>query len=544
VAGCPWTAGQLAQLRFAQGGDLMWVVHPDMEPWIIRRTGATSWALEGIAYDAWRSIPFFRYAPGGITGTWDGTKLTFSAGWLVAGHAGCVLRLYDTVAKLYRHGAISAVLTASECTVAWDAAPATGQPTTLWEEQAFSLVRGWPRSVALHQQRLVFGGSRDAGDAVWCSAIGQVFNFVLGTALDAEGIAAALGATRVRSISHTVSGPQLTFFTENGVFYVPQDENRVITPATFQVRHIAPYGARDAKPGLFDGGVLFAQSRAIAVRDLVYSSTRENLIADPVSLPATGFLGEITQAAYLPGAQDRAEQYAFFVNAAGRILLFHSIREQEITAWAEWTTAGAFRAVGVAGNRVFVAVERDGTIRLEQFDAALAFDAEAAATTPSLAAPHLAGLEIHGRDGDDYLGSGTADVFGAVTLTRQLPEQGGIDDGNAVSLGLAFEWWIESLPPAFDLPDGSLLRRTQRVRETHLLLWRARSARMRGGALVLAADGFAIGAVPAAADGWWRCAHLGIARRTDGDALLRRRIEREVPMPCGVLAMKREVVIA
>lgn len=546
LTGCPWTAGQLRGLRFAQGGDLMWVVHPDLAPRIIRRTGADTWALETLAFDGARGTPFYRYAASSITATWSaaGSVLNFSAGWLEAGHASTAIRVWDADNSLYRHGTIGTVNSATQCTVAWDGgtAPPDGKATALWEEAAFSSVRGWPRSVCLHQQRLVLGGSRDAGDAIWMSRVGQYWNFDLGTAADADAIAMALGATRVRTIAHAVSGPQLTFFTEAGVFFVPEQETRPITPTTARIRHVAPFGTGDVRPGAFDGGVLFVQGRGRAVRDLAYTAEADNLTTDPVSLPATDLIGEIVDAAYLPGAQDRPEQYAFFVNAAGRIALFHSVREQKIGAWCEWTTQGSFLAVGVAGDAVFAAVQRGGTIRLERFDPALAFDATVEDVTPDLAAPHLVGLEVHGRIGDDYLGGAEAGAGGAVTLPRQTEEQGGLEDGLTVELGLAFDWWIDPLPPVIDLPDGTLQQRTQRVLETHVRLYRARSARVGGTSLTLLADGFTVGTAPPARDGWWMTRHLGFARPDEGAQLVRR-IDREVPMPVGVLALKRVVKV-
>jgi hypothetical protein len=545
LTGCPWTSAQLRGLRFAQGGDLMWVVHPDMRPHIIRRVGASSWSLEQLTFDGARGTPLFRYAPNNITATWNaaGGVLNFSGAWLQSGHAGTAIRVWDANASVYRYGTIGTVNSGTQCTVTWDgSAPPDGVATTLWEEAAFSLVRGWPRSVCLHQQRLVFGGSRDAGDAIWMSRVGQWWNFDLGTAADGDAIAMALGATRVRTIQHSVSGPQLTFFSEAGVFFVPEQETRPITPTTARIRHVAPFGTGDVRPGAFDGGVLFVQGRGRAVRDLAYTAEADNLTAEPVSLPATDVIGEIVDAAYLSGAQDRPEQYAFFVNSAGKIALFHSVRVEKIGAWCEWTTQGAFRAVGVAGGRVFVAVERAGTVRLEQFDAALAFDATIEDVTPDLAAPHLVGFEVHGRIGDDYLGGAEAGAGGALILPRQRPELGGVEDGQTVELGLAFDWWIDPLPPVIDLPDGTLQQRTQRVLETHLRLYRARSARVGGQALTLLNDGFTPGAPPAAWDGWWMTRHLGFARPNEG-AQLTRRIDREVPMPVGVLALKRVVVV-
>lgn len=540
---CPWRTAQLTGLRFAQGGDVMWVTHPSFRTRVIRRVGTASWTIDVFSFENYRGMAYFRYESSEVVATWTaGTStLSFSAGFLASGHNSQGIRVFDTASSSYCYGALS-VLDSTSATVGWHdgIAPADGNNTTLWEEAAFSQVRGWPRSVALYQQRLVFGGGRDVGDAIWASQTGRFENFDVGTAQDGDALAFALGTTRVRTIKHVVAGQQLVFLTDKSAFWLPEADDRPLTPAgLLRVRNIADYGSGDARPGAFDGGILMVQKTGRAVRDIVYSNERENLIADPVSLAATDILGDVTDSAFLAGAQDRPEQFAFFVNAAGKMAVFHSVREQRIGAWVEWTTAGLFKAVAVAGGSVFVAVEREGTVRLERFDASRAFDAGVTSNQPFVGLAHLDGLTVHGRVDDDYLGDGVV-ASGGVTLRRETL-QGAPPIVGAAEVGLAFDFWIDPLPPSIDLPDGSLIGRVQRVVRTGVRLYRARSCSIDGTELVLQNDGFALGSAPEPRDGWWHATHLGWARRGD-DSRIIRRISRQVPMPVGVLALRREVV--
>jgi hypothetical protein len=541
----PWVAGQLRELRIDQGGDLMWVAHSAFNTVVIRRTGTNTWTAEGMSYDSIAGTPLFRYADGGITAKWDlaNTRLEFSDDVLVVGHVGLVLRVRDENASSYRYGTIATVITPRLCTVTWVGgfAPPDNKPTLAWEEQAFSAVRGWPRTVALHRQRLVFGGSTGAGDAVWLSKVGQFFNFDLGVAAANEGIQITLGSTRVRSIIHTVSGPQLTFFTEAGVYFLAEDETRPITPASARPRLAGPYGTNNARPGAFDGGMLMVQGKGTAVRDLSYSSEAANLLAPPVSLAYTDRLGPIVDAAYMPGSQARPEQYAFFLSSDGTLHVFHSIREERVGAWLPWRTNGQFRAIGQANGVLFAAVQRGASIMLERFDPALAFDCAATTTLPVTVA-HLAGSTVHVRAGDDYLGSAVAGGGGAVALASQAVQAGALPAGTAVEAGLAFDWRITPLPPALDLNDGTIIQRPKRLVTTHVRAYRARSLSMRGGAMVLLQGGFPVGAPPASASRWVVFRHLGLAR-SDDDAALTPTITRDVPMPTGILGFKREVSV-
>ena len=57
-----------------------------------------------------------------------------------------------------------------------------------WREAAFGVRRGWPHSITFHQDRLVFGGSREWPCGVWMSRVGDHQNFNAGTGLDDEAI--------------------------------------------------------------------------------------------------------------------------------------------------------------------------------------------------------------------------------------------------------------------------------------------------------------------------------------------------------------------
>ena len=49
--------------------------------------------------------------------------------------------------------------------------------STGWDQTAFSNDKGYPRSVTFHQNRLIFGGSRDKPQTIFGSQSGDFFNF-------------------------------------------------------------------------------------------------------------------------------------------------------------------------------------------------------------------------------------------------------------------------------------------------------------------------------------------------------------------------------
>jgi hypothetical protein len=67
LTGCPWLATQLREIRVAQSGDTMFVVHPDFAPQVIRRTSTDTWTLSAYEYESFTARPTWRYAPASIT---------------------------------------------------------------------------------------------------------------------------------------------------------------------------------------------------------------------------------------------------------------------------------------------------------------------------------------------------------------------------------------------------------------------------------------------------------------------------------------------
>ncbi len=481
------------------------------------------------------------------SGTGDPDQIAFSHDVLFATHLGTMLRVFDAAGSVYRYAVIREVLTSRLCRVTWDgAALPLGASSLLWEEQAFSPARGYPRSVCIYQQRLCFGGAFQAGNLLLLSKSGQFRNFDQGVAKDADAIA-VVGAGGVRTIRHLVEGEYLTIVTENGVSVMEVDQQKPVTPTTTRLKRIAPYGGGNAPPWAFDGGVLMVVDGGATVRDISYSSEAENTTAAPVSLAATGYLGTILDSAVLPGSNARPEQLAFFVNSTGRMVVFHSLREQKIGAWFEWTTFGTWTSVCVAGKIPYAVCFRDGSYRLERFDFDAPFDAQIAFAPQPPASPipvaHLpAGVVAHAVDSaGDYLGYGEV-VAGGVKVTRQMDEIGELGTGTGV-VGMAFGWWIDPLPPAVDLPDGTMLERTLRVVSTALRLTDTQAAAIEGEALVLQRDPVAIGVAPPPASRWWRVKHLGWARPNGDGAMAVRRITRGVPLPVTCLGIKREVKV-
>lgn len=471
-----------------------------------------------------------------VSGTTSGAvanTLLFSEPFLTLQHQGVAFRVLDAAANLYRYFII---------TQAWDSQLAYGvwagpsppafSSTVFWEETAAGGHRGGFRTVGLFQQRLVFGGTRDAGTSIWMSKAGRYRNFDLGSGADGDAIAVT-SSGGVRNIQHLFPGlGALLIFTDKGILASPAGDNSgLLTPGTARFEpYLEDVASSAVVPMAFDGGILFTHSLSGAVRDAARGSGGA-IAVTPLSQAVASVLGRAIAADVSQANSLRPEQYAFFVNSAGEMAVLHSSRESEVSAWVRWTTNGFYRGIVTVLGKVFTAVTRGGTLRLEVFDASYSLDS-AKRGVPPLVHLGLSGFLADVLSPRAYYGRFLINGAGGMDA---VPE-----DDPEIEVGLGFDWEIVPLPPILDAPGQTLTNMTQRVVQTELLLEGALSARVQEDRMILRTGVFDVAGLPTRS-GWWTAKHLGWSRR-DEPMLAELKITRDIPAACGVLSMIRKVV--
>jgi hypothetical protein len=430
--GGPWAAWMLPQLAFTQSADTLLVMHPDMAPVRITRTGHTSWSVTPWA---WTVMPTHRFADLAVTLTPNATggfiTLTANAGVFLPAHTGAPLRFRG------RYGTILNVASSTQVFWACEGTLPDTTPSADWEEAAFSHVRGWPVCACFHQDRLVLGGSRDLPNRLWLSASGQLFNFDRGTGLDDQGIEFGLFSDQVNAIRAVFSGRHLQVFTTGGEWMVSGDP---LTPSSIQLNRQTRIGstpARNLPPVDVDGSTIFAARSGQAIHEFAYTEVQQAYQANDLALLASHLIRNPVAMAY-----DQTRRLLHICLENGTLATLTLFRAEQVTAWTLQTTEGAFRAVAEVEGRLYAAVERAGSLRLERFDTALAMDAalDGASATPRSSwtgLSHLEGLEV-------------------AVLADGAPRESGQVIGGSISLspaarstqiGLPFEHLIEPLPP-------------------------------------------------------------------------------------------------
>jgi hypothetical protein len=248
-------------------------------------------------------------------------------------------------------------------------------PTSDWDEQSWSAVRGYPAAVTFHENRLCFGGTLSEPDSVWMSQIGRFFNFDVGEALDDESIALVAATGDVNEIRYLVSNRDLQVFTASGELYIPTFLNQGITPVNAQIRKQTPYGAEHVKPVSIDGATIFVANNGKVVREYLYTDSEDAYTSSAVSTLASHIIDDPRCMTVAHSAFGLPDSYAIITLGSGDAVLFTSNRAERRAAWTRVTTDGSFCSVVAIEDRIFANVyDSNGNLHLCEFSEDVGLD--------------------------------------------------------------------------------------------------------------------------------------------------------------------------
>ena len=353
--------------------------------------------------------------------------------------------------------------------------------TYRWSEGAWSMVRGYPATLALVDQRLAAAATPSEPRTVWFSTVGTIDDFEPGVEADeAFGytVDGSGGQNRIMTLATGRSG--LHIFAA-GEEYSARSETRaqVIGPTTAVFRVDSSNGAAAIRPVTPDGDPVMITRDRRRVFMIAYSLDADGNRPLELSLPAQhlgaeGFAQIVWQAA--------PQRMAWLRRDSGDLCAMVHDPAEEILGWAVLTLAGGHvEAMAVTpdatGTRDVVTLivrrEVDGSTRrhveeLAQTWGALTGTAPiadavhffAAAThdgpaTATFTLAHLAGQPLHAWTEKGEFGPIIADGTGTITLPEPVTRAcvGLFDDTHLA----------ETLPIPAAMPEGTALARRQRL---------------------------------------------------------------------------------
>jgi len=241
-------------------------------------------------------------------------------------------------------------------------------PPLAWslESSVWSAVNGYPRTVTLHEQRLVAAGSARYPQTIWGSRIGEYLDFTKGTA-DDDSYSFTIAADEVNPISYVASLRNLVVHTYGGEFSLQGGVEKPITPTNVRIRPESSHGSGNVRPVTVGKESVFVQRAGRKVRALGYRYDFDGYASPDLTVLAEhiteGGAGVVAMA-----YQQEPDLVLWCVRGDGALLSCTLDRDQSVIAWAEHITRGAFESVATipSGDRdeTWVIVRRtvNGTV--------------------------------------------------------------------------------------------------------------------------------------------------------------------------------------
>jgi hypothetical protein len=216
--------------------------------------------------------------------------------------------------------------------------------TLTWSEGAWSNHQGHPRTVTMHEQRIIYGGCQRQPLTLWGSVIGDFENFRRTTLEDAS-YAHILGSTRGNSIVWIASHGELIVGSQGEEWVVSGgEEGASITSVSVNVKRQSGYGSAYVQSLLGNDALIFVQRGRKKLREFVYQFERDGYTAPDMTMLAEHVSGDgFVQLAFATNP----DPVVWAVTQDGQLLSMTFERDQSVVGWSRHPTQGTVESVAV-----------------------------------------------------------------------------------------------------------------------------------------------------------------------------------------------------
>lgn len=489
----PYAEADLSGVRYAQMGDVMYLVHPSYAPYKLVRTGHTSWSLTAVSFTSTIG------APTGISVTWSGQASgTYTTNYVItAVDAAGEESVASAVAGNDFTYPSGEWIAGDKITLSWSAVTGADEYNIYKETNGYYGFVGVstttsfidtnfegdigdtppfannpfaggnnPSAVSFHQQRLWFAGTADNPATFYASQTANFENFNKSQPIkDDDSLEFTLASGQINQIKWMSPFGDLLVGTAGAEFKVTGTGDSAITPVSVDANPQAFNGSKNLPPIIVGNSVLHVQRQGSTIRDLFYSLEKDGYAGNNLSVLADHLFDgyEIVSWAY----QQEPDSVVWAVRNDGVLLGMTFLKEHEIWGWHRHVTDGSFKDVSVVGgdreDRLYVVVEREVNSATKYYVEKLApkwhasggiegaFYVDSGLTYDGAAATTIAGLDhLEGRDvvalADGSPVSGLTVSSGSITLPAAAEK---------VHVGLSYTGVLAPLPFEADLKIGT-----------------------------------------------------------------------------------------
>jgi hypothetical protein len=204
-------------------------------------------------------------------------------------------------------------------------------------EPAWSVTRGFPRTVAFFEGRLFLGGTRDLPQSLFGSAVNVITEFEILEGLDADPIFVTLNGGKLNAITGMYSGRSLEIFTTGGEFRYVKQPGQPITPIDIPKKQ-TEYGAAKVRPASVDGLTTYVHRTRKSVRDFKFDFNEDAYNSFGLTSLAPHLVNNVVDIAAWHGSATDELNLLFVVNGDGTMAVLSVRREAEVNALTRWVT--------------------------------------------------------------------------------------------------------------------------------------------------------------------------------------------------------------
>ena len=342
----PYSQDEIADVKYTQSADVLYLTHKNHPPIKLSRTGHTAWTTSEIDF---QDGPYLNLNATETTLTLSGTTgsvtVTASASLFKSSDVGRSLRIKSTGSK-WGWGKITGYTSDTVVTVLLVKSPESASATKDWRLGIYCAEHGYPSCVTFFEDRLFFAGTKNYPQRIDGSKAGDYETFSpnsieTGTVTDEMAVACTLNSSDVNAIQWMVDDEKgLLCGSIGGEWIVrPSSLSEGLTPTNIKAKRSTSYGSSSVQAKRVGRAAIYVQRAGRKVREMAYVYEVDGFRSpDMTALSEHITYGGLTEIEY----QQEPFSVIWFIRSDGQLIGLTYERDQDVIGWHRHIIGGSF----------------------------------------------------------------------------------------------------------------------------------------------------------------------------------------------------------
>lgn len=239
------------------------------------------------------------------------------------------------------------------------------------ESRVWTASLGYPKTVALFDQRAYYGSTTTFPVTLWGSRVGSYEDFAHGVA-DDDSFTFELATNEANQFVWMLGETNLIIGTAHEEITISGGSNTPVTPTNVLMKSVSHYGSAAVTPVRVGSSILFVEQSGTRIRELAFDADfTDRLERESIDLTLFApelFVSGIRQMAY----QQTPDSLLWVLLNDGTLCVGALDRTNNVVGWATLSVTGGVHSItpipSTTEVQMWTAVFRGSTTRLERFD--------------------------------------------------------------------------------------------------------------------------------------------------------------------------------